>query len=124
MSEIDARENDIGVIKKIGITIFLFSGFFGVIIIMSSSTPLGLYLGWFFLIISFVVLIIWVMWKLAGTLDEMVVKITGHESSHQIESEIIDDDQDIKENKQMSSPRILVIGITLAVILYWVTSVT
>ncbi len=124
MFEIDARENDIGVIMKIGITIFLFSGFFGVIIIMSSSTPLGLYLGWFFLIISFVVLIIWAMWKLAGTLDEMVVKITGHESSHQIESEIIDDDQDIKENKQMSSPRILVIGITLAVILYWVTSVT
>ena len=124
MSEIYDREKDIGVIKKIGITIFLFSGFFGVIILVSSSTPLGLYLGWFFLIISFVVLIIWVMWKIAGKLDAMVVKITEPESSQQIESEIIDDDQDIKENKQMSSPKILVIGITLAVILYWVTSVT
>ena len=124
MSEIYDREKDIGVIKKIGITIFLFSGFFGVIILVSSSTPLGLYLGWFFLIISFVVLIIWAMWKIAGKLDAMVVKITEPESSYQIESEIIDDDQDIKENKQMSSPKILVIGITLAVILYWVTSVT
>ena len=124
MSEIYDREKDIGVIKKIGITIFLFSGFFGVIILVSSSTPLGLYLGWFFLIISFVVLIIWVMWKIAGKLDAMVVKITEPESSQQIESEIIDDDQDIKENKQMLSPKILVIGITLAVILYWVTSVT
>jgi len=124
MSEIDDREKDIGVIKKIGITIFLFSGFFGMMILMSSSTPLGLYLGWFFLIISFVVMIIWVMWKIAGKLDEMVVRITEPESSHQIESEIIDNDQDIKENKQMSSPKILVIGITLAVILYWVTSAT
>ena len=124
MSEIYDREKDIGVIKKIGITIFLFSGFFGVIILVSSSTPLGLYLGWFFLIISFVVLIIWAMWKIAGKLDEMVVKITEPESSHQIESEIIDDGQDIKGNKQMSSPKILVIGITLAVILYWVTSMT
>jgi len=124
MSEIDDREKDIGVIKKIGITIFLFSGFCGVIILLSSSTPLGLYLGWFFLIISFVVPIIGVMWKIAGKLDAMVVKITEPESSQQIESEIIDDDQDIKENKQMSSPKILVIGITLAVILYWVTSVT
>ena len=124
MSEIDDRVKDVGVMKKIGITVFLFSGFFGVIILMSSSTPLGLYLGWFFLIISFVVLIIWAMWKIAGKLDEMVVKITEPESSHQIESEIIDDSQDIKGNKQMSSPKILVIGITLAVILYWVTSMT
>ena len=124
MSEIYDREKDIGVIKKIGITIFLFSGFFGVIILMSSSTPIGLYLGWFFLIISFVVLIIWAMWKIAGKLDAMVVKITEPESSHQIESEIIDDDQDIKENKQMSSPKILVVGITLAVILYGVTTIT
>lgn len=124
MSIIDDSGKDIGVIKKIGITIFLFSGLFGVIILMSSSTPLGLYLGWFFLIISFVVLIIWVMWKIAGKLDEVVVKITEPESSYQIKSEIIDDDQNIKENKQMSSPKILVIGITLAVILYWVTSVT
>ena len=124
MSEIDDRVKDVGVMKKIGITVFLFSGFFGVTILMSSSTPLGLYLGWFFLIISFVVLIIWVMWKIAGKLDAMVVKITEPESSQQIESEIIDDDQDIKENKQMLSPKILVIGITLAVILYWVTSVT
>ena len=99
MSEIDDRVKDVGVMKKIGITVFLFSGFFGVIILMSSSTPLGLYLGWFFLIISFVVLIIWAMWKIAGKLDEMVVKITEPESSHQIESEIIDDDQDIKGNK-------------------------
>jgi len=124
MSRIDDREKDIGKLGKTAITIWLFSGLFGVIILMSSSTPLGLYLGWFFLIISFVVVIIWVMWKIAGKLDEMVVKITGPESSHQIESEIIDDDQDIKENKQMSSPKILVIGITLAVILFWVTSVT
>ena len=124
MSEIDDRVKDVGVMKKIGITVFLFSGFFGVTILMSSSTPLGLYLGWFFLIISFVVLIIWAMWKIAGKLVEMVVKITEPESSHQIESEIIDDSQDIKGNKQMSSPKILVIGITLAVILYWVTSMT
>ena len=124
MSKIDGREKDIGGIKKIGITLFLFSGFFGMIILISNSTPLGLYLGWFFLIISFVVMIIWVMWKIAGKLDEMVVKIIEPKSSHQIESEIIDNDQDIKENKQMSSPKILVIGITLAVILYWVTSVT
>jgi len=124
MSRIDDREKDIGKLGKTAITIWLFSGLFGVIILMSSSTPLGLYLGWFFLIISFVVVIIWVMWKIAGKLDEMVVKITGPESSHQIEFEIIDNDQDIKENKQMSSPKILVIGITLAVILFWVTSVT
>ena len=124
MSEIDDRAEDIGVMKKIGITIFLFSGLFGVITFMSSSTPLGLYLGWFFLFISFVVLIIWVMWKIAGKLDEMVVKITEPESSHQIEYEIKDDGQDIKENKQMSSPKILVIGIILAVILYWVTTIT
>ncbi len=123
MSEINDREKDIGSIKKIGITIFLFSGLFGMIILMSSSTPLGLYLGWFFLIISFVVLIIWVMWKIAGNLNEVVVRITEHESNHQIESEIIDDDQDIKENKPMSNSKVLVIGITLAVILYWVTSV-
>ena len=93
------------------------------IILMSSSTPLGIYLGWFLLIISFVVLIIGVMWKIAGKLDEIVVNITDPESSRQIESEIIDDDQDIKENKPMSNSKVLVIGITLAVILYWVTSV-
>ena len=93
------------------------------IILMSSSTPLGIYLGWFLLIISFVALIIGVMWKIAGKLDEIVVNITDPESSRQIESEIIDDDQDIKENKPMSNSKVLVIGITLAVILYWVTSV-
>ncbi len=123
MSKINDREEDIGGIKKIGITIFLFSGLFGMIILMSSSTPLGIYLGWFLLIISFVVLIIGVMWKIAGKLDEIVVNITDPESSRQIESEIIDDDQDIKENKPMSNSKVLVIGITLAVILYWVTSV-
>ena len=78
MSEIDDRVKDVGVMKKIGITVFLFSGFFGVTILMS-STPLGLYLGWFFLIISFVVLIIWAMWKIAGKLDVIVVKITEPE---------------------------------------------
>jgi len=124
MSRMDDREGDIGKLGKIAITIWLFSGVFGLIILLSSSTPTGLYLGWFFLFVSFVVVIIWVMWKIAGKLDEMVVKITEPESSHQIESEIIDDGQDNKENKQMSSPKILVIGITLAVILYWVTSVT
>ena len=124
MSRTNERSEDIGKLRKTAITIWLFSGLFGIIILMSSSTPTGLYLGLFFLFVSFVVVIIWVMWKIAGKLDEMVVKITGSESSYQIESEIIDDDQDIKENKQMSSPKILVIGITLAVILYWVTSVT
>ena len=123
MSIIDDSGKDIGSIKKIGITIFLFSGLFGMIILMSSSTPLGLYLGWFFLIISFVVLIIWVMWKIAGNLNEVVVKITEPESNYQIESKRIDNDQDIKENKPMSNSKVLVIGITLAVILYWVTSV-
>ncbi len=124
MSEIDDRAKDIGSMKKIGISMFLFSGLFGMIILMSSSTPLGLYLGLFFLIVSFVVLIIWVMWKIAGSLNEVVVRITESESNHQIESEIIGDDQDIKENKPMSNSKVLVIGITLAVILYWVTSVT
>ncbi len=124
MSITDDSGKDIGVIKKIGITIFLFSGLFGVIILMSSSTPLGLYLGWFFLIISFVVLIIGVMWKISGKLDEVVVKITEPESNYQIESKRIANDQGIKENKQMSSSKIFVIGITLAVILYLVTSVT
>ena len=124
MSEIDDRAKDLGVMTKIGMTIFMISGLFGVIVLMSSSTPLGLYLGWFFLFISFAVLIIWIMWKIACTLDEMVVKIREPESSHQIESEITDDGQDIKENKQMSTPKILVLGIIFAVILYWVTSVT
>ncbi len=123
MSEIDDRAKDIGSMKKIGISMFLFSGLFGMIILMSSSTPLGLYLGWLFLIISFVVLIIWVMWKIAGSLNEVVARITESESSYQIESEIMGDDQDIKENKPMSNSKVLVIGITLAVILYLVTSV-
>ncbi len=122
MSKIDDKEKDIGGIKKIGITIFLFSGLFGMIILMS-STPLGIYLGWFLLIISFVVLIIGVMWKIAGKLDEIVVNITDPESSYQIESEVTDSGKDIKENKPMSNSKVLVIGITLAVILYWVTSV-
>jgi 5-bromo-4-chloroindolyl phosphate hydrolysis protein len=99
------------------------SGLFGIIILISSSTPLGLYLGLFFLIISFVVLIIGVMWKIAGKLDEIVVKITESDSSYQIESEVTDSGKDIKENKQMSNSKVLVIGITLAVILYLVTSV-
>ena len=76
MSRIDDREKDIGKLGKTAITIWLFSGLFGVIILMSSSTPLGLYLGWFFLFISFVVVIIWVMWYIAVKVDELVVRHT------------------------------------------------
>ncbi len=125
MSRTNERSEDIGKLRKTAITIWLFSGFFGLIILLSSSTPTGLYLGWFFLFVSFVVVIIWVMWKIAGKLDEMVVKITGPESSHQIKSKIVQESNESNPtNRPMSNGKVLVIGTSLAVILYWVTSIT
>ena len=132
MSRIDDREKDIGKLGKTAITIWLFSGLFGVIILMSSSTPTGLYLGWFFLFVSFVVVIIWVMWYIACKADELVgrytelgVEIEEQELSHQIKSKIVQESNESNTtNQPMSNGKIFVIGSSLAVILYWVTTIT
>jgi len=68
----DKREREISPIKKWGLTIWLFSGVFGVIILFSSSTPVGLYLGWLLIFVSFIVLVIWAFWYIAGRADEFV----------------------------------------------------
>ena len=129
MSRTDYRERDIGKLRKTAITIWLFSGFFGIIILMSSSTPRGLYLGWFFLFVSFIVVVIWGMWRIATKADELVgrlgVEIEEPESSHQISPRVVEENNESNTADQpMSNGKVLVIGISLAVILYWVTNVT
>jgi len=132
MSRIDDREGDIGKLRQIAITIWLFSGVFGLIILLSSSTPTGLYLGWFFLFVSFVVVIIWVMWYIACKTDQVIgrytefgVEIEEPESSYQIKPKIVEESNESNTtNQPMSNAKVLVIGGTLAMILYWVTSVT
>ncbi len=76
MSKIDDREREIGKLGKTAITIWLFSGLFGIIILMSSSTPVGLYLGLFFLFVSFIVVVICAMWYMASKADEWVGRHT------------------------------------------------
>ena len=129
MSRTDYRERDIGKLRKTAITIWLFSGFFGIIILMSSSTTVGLYLGWFFLFVSFIVVVIWGMWRIATKADELVgklgVEIEEQESSHQISPRVVEENNESNTADQpMSNGKVLVIGGTLAIMLYWVTSVT
>ena len=132
MSRTDYREGDFGKLRKAAMTIWLFSGFFGIIILLSSSTPTGLYLGWFFLFVSFVVVIIWVMRYIACKADEVVgrytesgVEIEEPESSHQINPKTVQESNESNTtNQPMSNGKIFVIGTSLAVILYWVTSIT
>ena len=128
MYRIDERGEGIGKFRKTAITIWLFSGLFGVIILMSSSTPRGLYLGWFFLFVSFIVLVIWAMWYMASKADEWVsrhgVLIEESEVGHQIKPKIVEDGNESDTADQpMSNRKVLAIGISLAVILYWVTSI-
>ena len=128
MSRTDYRERDIGKLRKTAITIWLFSGFFGIIILMS-STPVGLSLGCFFLFVSFIVVVIWGMWRIATKADELVgrlgVEIEEPESSHQISPRVVEENNESNTADQpMSNGKVLVIGISLAVILYWVTNVT
>jgi len=129
MSRIDDRGGYIGKLRKTAITIWLFSGLFGLVILMSSSTPVGLYLGWFLLIISFVVVIICGMWYIATKADELVdmlgVKIEEPTLGHQINPRVVEESNESNTADQpMSNGKVLVIGGTLAIILYWVTSVT
>ncbi len=129
MSRTDYREEDIGKFRKTAITIWLFSGFFGIIILMSSSTPVGLYLGWFFLFVSFIVVVIWGMWHIATKADKLIgrlgFEIEEPESSHQINPRVVEESNESNTADQpMSNGKVLVIGGTLAIMLYWVISVT
>ncbi len=76
MSRTDERSEDLGKLRKAAMTIWLFSGLFGVIILMSSSTPVGLYLGLFLLFVSFIIVVIWGMWHIACKADEWVGRHT------------------------------------------------
>ena len=76
MSKIDGREREIGKLGKTAITIWLFSGLFGIIIIVGSTRPESFYVGLLLLGINFSIMIIYIMWKIAGKLDEMVGKIS------------------------------------------------
>jgi len=134
MSRTSNGKGDIGKLRKTAITIWLFSGFFGVIILMSSSTPTGLYLGWFFLFVSFIVLVIWAMWNIASKADELVGRHAGYtpesgvemeepESSHQIKP-ILKEEMNTKVTEQpLSNGKVLVIGTVLAIVLYWMTTI-
>jgi len=129
MSRTDYREGDMGKLRKAAMTIWLFSGLFGIIILMSSSTPVGLYLGLFFLFVSFIVVVIWGMWHIATKADELVgrlgVGIEEPESSYQISPRVVEESNESNTaNQPMSKGKVLVIGIGIAVFLYLVTSTT
>lgn len=76
MSKIDDREKEIGKLGKTAITMWLFSGLFGIIIIVGSTRPESFYVGLLLLGVNFSIMIIYIMWKIAGKLDEMVGKIS------------------------------------------------
>jgi len=129
MSRTDYRKGDLGKLRKAAMTIWLFSGLFGVIILMSSSTPVGLYLGLFLLFVSFIIVVICGMWHIATKADELIgrlgVEIEEPESSHQINPRVVEESNESNTADQpMSNGKVLVIGGTLAIMLYWVTSVT
>jgi len=132
MSSTSNGEGGIGKLRKVAMTIWLFSGLFGVIILMSSSTTTGLYLGLFFLFVSFTVLVIWAMWNIASKADELVgryagytpeigVKVHEHSLPNLVHSNTVNDNNEVKQDEPIGRGKLLAGGIIIAIILYWMT---
>ncbi len=73
----EEREREIGKSTRLGITIFLFSGLFGMIIVAGGTRPESFYLGMFLLFISFMVVVMYVFWWIANKASNLAGKHLG-----------------------------------------------
>ncbi len=123
MSKIDDREREIRKLGKAAITMWLFSGLFGIIIIVGSTRPESFYVGLLLLGVNFSIMIIYIMWKIAGILDEIVgKKVVEPILVNQIKPTIvIDAFTSEKEQPKKNNTMIIGGGLVLGLVLYVVT---
>ena len=70
----DEREREIGRLQKVAITTWLFTGIFGLIIMVSATSPAGLYLAWFLWFITIMITIFYMIWWIASKTDVFLRK--------------------------------------------------
>ena len=70
----EGREREISKSTRTGVTIFIFSGMFGILIVLGGTRPESFFIGLFLLFISFMVVVMYAFWWIATKADSFIGK--------------------------------------------------